>query len=78
MALIRTFEHRPGGAVSFRTEVVCGWRIGETAAGRLLHLETYGSQDREIPGKVSQSVELDLNGARELQQILRDAFPGLE
>jgi hypothetical protein len=78
MALIRAFEHRQSGRVAFRTEVDCGWRVGDVAGRRLLHLETYGSNERDIPGKVSQSIELDINGARELQRILRTAFPGLD
>jgi hypothetical protein len=77
MALIRAFDHRPGGRVALRTEVECGWRVGEAGGKRLLHLETYGSEARDIPGKVSQSLELDIDGARELQRILRAAFPEL-
>lgn len=77
MALIRKFEHVPGGRVGFRTEVECGWRVGESRGRRLLHLETYGSDEREIRGKVSQAIEIDIEGARELQRILRTAFPGL-
>jgi hypothetical protein len=50
---------------------------GESHGKRLLHLETYGSDEREIPGKVSQAIEIDIDGARELQRILRTAFPGL-
>jgi hypothetical protein len=78
MALIRRFEHTPGGRVAFRTEVECGWRVGDAGGRKLLHLETYGSKDRDIPGKVSQSLELDISGARELQRILRTAFPNLD
>lgn len=78
MALIRRFEHSPSGRAPFRTEVECGWRVGEAGGRKLLHLETYGSEDRDIPGKVSQSLELDVNGARELQRILQTIFPGLE
>lgn len=78
MALIRGFEHRPGGRVAFRTEVECGWRVSDADGKRLLHLETYGSDERDIPGKVSQSLELDLAGAQELLRILKTAFPDLE
>jgi hypothetical protein len=40
-------------------------------------LETYGSNSRAIPGKVSQSIELDEAGAAELMSIIGQAFPGL-
>jgi hypothetical protein len=78
MALIRGFEHRPGGRIAFRTEVECGWRVADPDGRRLLHLETYGSRDRDIPGKVSQSLELDAAGARDLMHIIREAFPDLQ
>jgi hypothetical protein len=74
MALIRSFEHRPGAGVSFRSEVDCGYSIGEVNGRKILHLETYGSSTRAIPGKVSQSVELDEDTARELAAIIRSAF----
>ena len=77
MALIRQFEHRPSASVGFRSEVDCGWAVGDAHGRRLLHLETYGSSARAIPGKVSQSIELDEDGARELVGIISRAFPDL-
>jgi len=78
MAFIRRFESRPGVQVAFRTQVDCGWTVGEVDGHQILHLETYGSSSRDIPGKVSQSIEIDADGARELNRILRAAFPGLD
>ena len=75
MALIRRFVHRPDASPRFRTEVDCGWTVAELPSGRILHLETYGSGERSIPGKVSQSLELDADAARELRSILDKAFP---
>ena len=43
----------------------------------LLHLETYGSSSRAIPGKVSQSLQLDRDGARQLRDLIDQAFPDL-
>ena len=78
MALIREFEARPNASVGFRSEVLCGYAVGQTRSGlRVLHLETYGSADRAIPGKISQSIELDVDGARQLRAIIDDAFPEL-
>jgi hypothetical protein len=42
-----------------------------------LQLETYGSDDREQPGKVSQTLQFDAEGARELVRIVKLAFPEL-
>ena len=44
---------------------------------RYFVLETYGSQDREFPDKVSQSIQLDEEGAAHLIKILRERFPNL-
>ena len=74
MALIRSFELRPGASVSFRSEVDCGYSVGEVGGRKILHLETYGSSTRAIPGKVSQSIELNEDAARELAAIIRRAF----
>ncbi|MGC9455750.1 MAG: methionyl-tRNA formyltransferase [Phycisphaerae bacterium] len=44
---------------------------------RYFVLETYGTCDREFPEKVSQSVQLDEQGAAQLIRILREEFPNL-
>ena len=44
---------------------------------RYLVLETYGSENREFPGKVSQSVQFDEEGAAHFIRILREEFPNL-
>ncbi|WP_264158431.1 hypothetical protein [Janibacter indicus] len=42
-----------------------------------MQLETYGSAERKLTGKASQSIELDREAAAALVKILREAFPGL-
>lgn len=60
------------------TNVECGWRIVSAHGGeRLLVLESYGSRARKMPGKTSQSLQLDRQGASELKKILEAAFPGI-
>lgn len=78
MALIAKFTERRSASVGWRSEVECGYAVGEKDGTRVLHLETYGSSSRSIPGKVSQSLEIDEQRAKELVAILRQAFPGLE
>jgi hypothetical protein len=77
MALIRRFVEKPHGSITWRSEVDCGFTIGHRDDRRVLHLETYGSGSRQIPGKVSQSLEIDEAGARELIRVLRRAFPAI-
>jgi hypothetical protein len=64
-------EHRP----RFSTEVECGYKVATVNGKKMLHLETYGSAEREIPGKVSQSIQLDEGAARELAKLIRLVFP---
>lgn len=77
MALIRKFVRTPGAHLGWRTEVQCGYSVGQVDDKRILHLETYGSSTRQRPGKVSQSLEFDEAAARELLHILRSSFPKL-
>jgi hypothetical protein len=77
MALVRQFVHRPDSPAGFRSEVDCGYRILEYGSKTLLHLETYGSSTRAIPGKRSQSFQLDADGARQLRDLIDRAFPEL-
>ena len=57
------------------TEVECGWRVDTVpSVGRVLTLETYGSGERAIPGKVSQSIQLTEAAATELRELLQRVF----
>jgi hypothetical protein len=78
VALIASFEPIGAGATGrVHGEVNCGWAIFESGGQRYLQLDTYGSRTRAIPGKVSQSIQLDEMGARELVRLLAKAFPGV-
>lgn len=45
---------------------------------RYFVVETYGSEDRQFPDKLSQSIQLDEKGAAHLIRLLRTAFPNLQ
>jgi hypothetical protein len=60
------------------TEVECGWRITTADGETILQLDTYGSNDREISGKVSQTLQFDERTASALLQLLKRAFPSLD
>ncbi len=79
MARVVQFERILKDRPKIHGPVNCGYCsfIGEDGK-RYLLLETYGSPDRQIPGKVSQSLQLDEGAARELLQIIRQEFPGIE
>lgn len=52
-------------------------RLERHAEGRhrRVQLDTYGSADRKLAQKVSQSIQLDREGALELLRIMETAFP---
>lgn len=75
MAIIRSF--RPGGQSVrlHRSEVDCYFQTVTASNGSAyLHLTTFGSDDREIPGKSSQSFQLSVEAARELLVIIVSTF----
>jgi hypothetical protein len=74
MALIERFEQRDAGSERRHGEVTCGYRWFDVRGKRILQLDTYGSDERQIPGKISQSIQLDKEGARELLAIVNRAF----
>ena len=55
-------------------EVDCTYLMFEAGGETYLQLDTYGSSARSIPGKVSQSLQLNETGAKELRQLLRQVF----
>jgi hypothetical protein len=77
MALISRFEERPLEPSRIHGPVLCGYKAVDIAGVRVLQMETYGSPDRAIPGKISQSLQLTQESARELKRILERSFPGL-
>lgn len=42
---------------------------------RYIQLDTYGSDEREHPEKISQSIQFDKAGAGQLLQLLKQTFP---
>lgn len=77
MARIVEFEELPSGSGSKQTDVSCGWRVTTIKGETLLQLDTYGSAERKLLGKVSQTVQLDHDGAQDLIEIIGRAFPDL-
>ena len=77
MAQVRSIS---AGAQSVRrhpTEVDCFYSIVADAEGELLHLSTFGSDDRKSPAKSSQSIQLSEAIAGELLQVILETFPSL-
>lgn len=75
MTRIRKFVKGSGtGVREHPTEVDCGFSIISIGGKRYLQLNTYGSAHRKIPGKMSQTLQLDARAARQLRSLLDEAF----
>ncbi|MEV5004161.1 hypothetical protein [Streptomyces sp. NPDC055692] len=77
MALIKEFQSVSSDAQRLHGPVACGHRTFTVDGRRILQLDTYGSSERKILDKISQSIQLDADSARELLKIIEDSFPGL-
>jgi hypothetical protein len=45
--------------------------------GRYLQIDTYGSEYRELTGKVSQSIQFNEQSAGQLKKLIEDSFPNI-
>jgi hypothetical protein len=74
MALVRDFQPSTMTRNTVHDEVSATF-ISFTVDGRkLVQIDSYGRSDRELPGKKSQSLQLDIEGAKALIKLLRKEF----
>jgi hypothetical protein len=76
MALITKFEPKPqaNGQLQ-RTNVVGHYKVfTHDGQKRVLQIDTLGSAAREMPGKVSQTIQLSEASAEQLWNILGETF----
>ena len=60
------------------TSTVCEYIEFEAHGQRILQLSSGGSKQRQNPGKVSQTLQLNARAARRLREILETTFPDLD
>lgn len=77
MALVREFQQVGSDRNGMHQPVLCGWRTFNVDGQTILQLDTYGSDQRQIPNKVSQSFQLNRESAATLLKLIRDTFSGL-
>ena len=75
VARVRAFLRSDQRLKRHPTEVDCEFAVIGDGPERLLHLTTFGSDNRASARKSSQSLQLDLEHARELVDIIVRAFP---
>ena len=72
MALVKTMS--PLGlsrTPSLQGEVEAKFQVFERDGRHILQVNTYGSPEREIPGKVSQTLQFGPEGIAQLKVILK-------
>lgn len=73
MALITTLTLRPLNSNSTHSEVDCSYSVISNEDGtKSLQLDTYGSKNRKIPGKKSQSLRFDSKALAMLKEIIME------
>ncbi|MDX3002121.1 hypothetical protein PWY87_10600 [Kribbella solani] len=72
---MRSFSEGTQSVKVHPTEVDCCYQIVMTRDGsKLLHLTTFGSDERQSKPKSSQSIQLDEVSARELIRVIQATF----
>lgn len=74
MARIERFVQKTLDRVSLHAPISADLVAYELDGRKLLQINTSGSASRQIPGKVSQSIQLDERSARQLYDALRSHF----
>ena len=74
MALIRSFTRKHMHRNSLHDEIEATYSVFERDGRVLLQIDSYGRETREVPGKKSQTIQLDREGATALFNILRREF----
>lgn len=75
MARIKSLSQSKSDAGVHPTEVDCTWQVTHSDSGApLLTLSTYGSDNRVSRPKVSQTIQMDREVARQLMDVLKGAF----
>ena len=74
MALVRKFDKLDSERNQLQEEVEAKYAVFERDGKGFVQINTYGRATRENPGKLSQTIQLDRQGAEALVAILRKAF----
>jgi len=74
MALIRSFKESRMDRNSVHDAVEATYTTYEQDGRKFIQVASYGRTEREIPGKKSQTIQLDEKSARQLFDILRAFF----
>ena len=75
MAWVTSFERKSGSGKLQPTQLVGQVKVFNTHGDqRIVQIDTFGSADRALPNKQSQTLQLGRDSAFQLFQILRDTY----
>ncbi len=74
MALIRRFEHKAMERNALHDEIEATYSVFKHDDQIFMQIDSYGRPNRENPGKKSQTIQLDREGARNLYEIIKHEF----
>ena len=77
MALVREISLTTKERQTVHEEVDCLASSFSVEGMQYLQLETFGTRHRQIPGKVSQSLQLNRESAAKLKTLIEKTFPGI-
>ena len=56
------------------TGLICRYLVGCEAGQKILQLNSYGSEGRDYPDKLSQTLQFDESSAKQLFEVLKEQF----
>jgi hypothetical protein len=75
MAWIVRFDEKSGSGKRQPTDVVAQVKVFDVSGSTLIvQIDTFGSDDREIPGKQSQTLQMGEEAAAQLFRILQKTY----
>jgi len=74
MAQINSFERLSMERHTAHDPISATYTAFDLNGDKYLQIDTYGRETRDVPGKKSQSIQLNERSARELVIILKDHF----
>jgi hypothetical protein len=74
MALIRNFTRTERNRYSVHDEIEATYSTFERDGRMFFQLDSYGRKDRQVPGKQSQTIQLDRQGGLALYKLLGQTF----
>ncbi len=74
MAIVTRIEKDDRSLGAHPTRLVAKYIVAERDGKRVLQLNSYGSEDRQVPGKLSQTLQFTEESAYQLYRVLKAEF----